>query len=469
MSNYNFSLLIQLEITMSQLLTLIYIGIAILFGFMFVWQLHQNRGKKPDFMTAIQSFAIGSLSFLAGCILIDRFKTQPEHLGWVVRIVFLMFGIISTWGVFKLDWAVRDRFDAEKDRFEIEFAYISVVSSVSVLLFSVAPTWVNIAKADVVLRLLGDENFWDAGLCGILPFLMVKVGDWASQMPYKDVENRWAYPNEPLNSEFWEWHDLMQVNFEISQSLRTEYRLFQKPLKYLMNPWILAPKSQQIGDIFRILVQERRKRRDLALIQDVGTEYRGQAPFWMLFRIKRIWYKPNTWSRKVRYVNPNLSVVENEIQQGDVIRVERMPHFAKTVLYQPPSKLLRTNDLDGFGITTMIKKEAQGDKLHGAFAQDEPKPYRNHAPNPLDAPPIEAQQYGYDGLNDSVLYQQPTPVRPAPERKSPVTPQNDLNDSQTEMIRPTFKAEDDKTTMLPKNHPNRSTGDDDKTTIIKKR
>jgi Type VI secretion system, TssN len=459
---------------MSPLLTLIYIGIAILFGFMFVWQLIQNRGKKPDFMTAIQCFAIWSLAFLAGCMLIDSFKTQPEHLDWVLRLVFLTFGCISTWGVFKLEWAVRDRFDAEKDSFEIEFAFISVVSSISVLLFSVAPTWVNIATKAKMMELLPSEQIWDAGLCGILPFLIIKVGDWASQIPYRDVENRWAYPIEPLNYEFWEWHELMQVNFEISRSLRTEYQLFQKPLKYLMNPWILAPKAQQMGDIFRVLVQERRKRRDLSLIQDIGTEYRGQAPFWLLFRVKRIWYRPNTWSRKVRYVNPNLSVEENEIQQGDVIRVERMPHFAKTVRYQIPQKSLKINGLEDEGHTSIIKKEAQGDKLHGA--QNELKPYRDNAPNPLDAPWIEPQQYGYDGINESVLYpkpiQKPKPIPPRPvqEEKTEFLPKMDTNDAPTEMIRPSTTQEDmDKTTLLPTKKPNISTGDDDKTTIIKKR
>ncbi len=454
---------------MSPLLTLVYIGISILFGFMFLWQLHQNRDKKPDFMTAIQCFAIWSLSFLAGCILIDQFKNS-EYLGWVVRIVFLTFGIISTWGVFKLDWAIRDRFDAAKDRFEIEFAFISVISSISVLLFSAAPTWVNLVSKTKMLELLPTEHFFDVGLCGILPFLMVKVGDWASQIPYRDVENRWAYPTEPLNYEFWEWHDLMQVNFEISQSLRTEYGLFQKPLKYLMNPWILAPKAQQMGDIFRVLVQERRKRRDLALIQDVGTEYRGLPPFWLLFRIKRIWYRPNTWSRKVRYVNPNLSVEENEIQQGDVIRIERMPHFAKTVRYQVPQKSLKNNDLDTEGMTTMIKKGEQGNKLNGAFAEDEPKPYRDNAPNPIDAPFFEPQQSGYDGINDSVLYQKPIPPRPELEGKTEMLPKMDLNDAPTDMIRPSHTREDnDKTTLLPKKRPNISFGDDEKTTVIKKR
>jgi hypothetical protein len=442
-------------------LRLIYIGIAILFGFLFVWQLNQNRDQKPDWMTAIQMIAIGSLSFLAGCIVIDRFKNQPEHMDWVIRLVFLTFGCISTWGVFKLDWAVRNRFDAEKDCFEIEFAFISVVSSVSVLLFSVAPTWVNIVPNAKLVELLPAEHFWDVGLCGILPFLMIKVGDWASQIPYKDVENRWAYPIEPLNYEFWDWYDLMQINFEISQSLRTEYRLVQKPFNYVMNPWILAPKAQQVGAIFRVLVQERRKRRDLALIQDVGTEYRGEAPFWMLFRIKRIWYRPSTWSRKVRYVNPNLSVVENEIQQGDVIRVERVPHFAKTVRYQPPSQSSKSKNAQED--TQMINSDLQGGKLHGAFAQDLPKPYRDNVPNPMDAPPIEAQQYGYDDIHDSTLYQQPIPQRPVQD------PKMDLNDAQTDMIRPFNRQDDnDKTTLLPKNHPNRSMADDDKTTMLPK-
>jgi hypothetical protein len=264
--------------------------------------------------------------------------------------------------------------------------------------------------------------------------------------------------------------------------LRTEYRLLQKPLNYLMNPWILAPKSQQMGDIFRVLVQERRKRRDLALIQDIGTEYRGQAPFWLLFSIKRIWYRPSTWSRKVRYVNPNLSVEENEIQQGDVIRVERLPHFAKTVRYQPPSK---SSQKDSNEDTQMINTELQGGKLHGAFAQDAPKPYRDSAPNPMDAPVIEPQQYGYDGMNDSILHQQPIPQRPAQEGKTEILPKIDLNDSPTEMIRPTASEDDktailsknrpsktnddDKTALLPKNRPNINTGDDDKTTFIKRR
>lgn len=454
---------------MSQLLTLIYISIAVLFGFMFVWQVTQDRQKNLDWMTALQSIAIWSLSFLAGCMLIDSFKapgSSTEHLGWLLRLVFLIFGIITTWGVFNLEWAVRDRFDPEKDGFDAELMFIGFVSCISVLLFSIAPTLVNKVPNAKMLQLLGDEHLWDAGFCVMLPFLMVKVGDWATQIPYRDVENRWSYPIEALNYEFWEWYDLMQINFEISQSLRTEYTLFQKPLKYLMNPWILAPKAQQVGDIFRVLVQERRKRRDIAMIQDVGTEYRGQAPFWMLFRVKRIWYRPNTWFRKIRFVNPNLSVIENELQQGDIIRIERMPHFAKTVPYFKPSKssVSHNGSIDD---TQFLNTKAQGNLLNGTPVQKFDNPYRDAAPNPMDAPPIEYQKYGYDAENHSELYPK-LPVKPKADDKTTVLPQQDLNDAPTEMIRPVKPKDDDKTAILPKKRPNPSAYDDDKTTMLPK-
>jgi hypothetical protein len=177
-------------------------------------------------------------------------------------------------------------------------------------------------------------------------------------------------------------------------------------------------------------------------------------------------------------------VEENQIQPGDIIRVERIPHFAKTVRYQTPKKSLISNRLEEDGDTSFMKPDAQGNKLHAA--QNESKPYRDDAPNPMDAPIIEPHQYGYDG-SDTSPYLTPVPPPPKQEDRTELVPkkdlhdvptdtirpskrQADLNDAPTDIIRPSKRQEDaDKTTMLPKHRPNLKPNDEDKTTLIKKR
>ena len=162
---------------------------------------------------------------------------------------------------------------------------------------------------------------WDAPTVFILPFLVFKFGDFAGQVPFRVVENIWFFPLETVSVADWPWRQLVRVNFQVAGSLLEEYRWFGKNTY----PWIEVPQEQSLGRIFRLTMQERRKKQGLSTIQDLGNEYAGAPKFWWLFSIKFVWWHPATWSRQPRFLNPDLSIAANKVRPGDIILARRVP------------------------------------------------------------------------------------------------------------------------------------------------
>ena len=154
---------------------------------------------------------------------------------------------------------------------------------------------------------------------------MFKLGDLSSQIPFKMVENPWLFPLEKINPQDLPWRNLMQVNFQVKQSLLDEYNLFS----WAVGTWVEAPREVTLGQVFHLCIQERRPRKDLKTIQDMGDEYDGQPQFCWIFWIKLKWYDPSTWFRKPRYLNPDLSIEHNKIRSSDVVIARRIPGSGK--------------------------------------------------------------------------------------------------------------------------------------------
>ncbi|MEM1119169.1 MAG: TssN family type VI secretion system protein [Bacteroidota bacterium] len=300
---------------MQEPLVIVWAILIFIIGILFVWVIKRKKRKLGKYV-AVHKLGLMLLSTGIGFLLFYFFY-QNTHLIWVSRLTFLLLGILNVWVAYSQDFTERDTFDYKKDSMLPEVLFMLLHAFLATLAFTIAPQMFGLVKYEVDVSML----FGDLPLVFILPFLVFKVSDLASQVPYRSVENPWVYPLEAINAESWPWRNLMQINFQVKKSLLEEYHLFDWPV----NPWIEAPKEITLGNIFCLIMQERRQRRELTTIQDLGNEYTGEPQFGWLFSIKVIWWNPSTWFRSPRYLNPDLSMIANKVKKRDIIVARRVP------------------------------------------------------------------------------------------------------------------------------------------------
>ncbi len=250
--------------------------------------------------------------------LLYYFLRDSPHLIWSGRLAILALGALDVWLLYQLRFSKRDRSVYEQDSFLLEYLVVLFHAFIVALMFATAPqitNLVDIRAIDVSIM------WWDIPLVFLLPFLFVKLLDFASQTPYKDVENRWIYPMQPAVIDQTRWYDFVQVRFKIKDGMRKEYKFGSLPEK----PWIQVPRKYTLGDSFRLTMQERRKESSLAVINDLGDEHGGSHRFWWLFRKAVVWYNPLTWFRRPRYLNPDYSIEAIDIRPYDYIVARRVP------------------------------------------------------------------------------------------------------------------------------------------------
>ena len=276
----------------------------------------KKQKRKLEKYWMIYKLILIVLAFLISSLVYFFFVKTP-HIIWFSRLTILGLGVLNVWVLYRRPWPVRSKFEFEEDSFLPEFLFALLGGLLVSIAYSVAPqSWEIVDYSEDVSR-----SLWDAPIVFLLPFLIFKLSDFSSQIPFRVVENPWVFPLEDINPSDWPWRDLMQINFELKRSLLDEYNLFS----WSARPWIEGPKEVSVGQIFRLAMQERRKRIDLSSIQDLGDEYDGAPRFVWIFSFKWIWYNPMTWYRNPRYINPDLSINQNKIQKGDVIIAKRIP------------------------------------------------------------------------------------------------------------------------------------------------
>lgn len=280
-----------------------------------MWAVKAYKRKPGRYITIYKLLLL--LVSLGASFLVHYFLEDSPHLIWAVRLTVVVVASIHVWATYIQPLAKRDKYKYENDSFAPEFVFTALEALLVSISFALSPQLFKLIEYRVDVS----AALWDLPLVFLLPFLVFKLTDFASQIPYRVIENPWIFPLEPVNVENWPWRNLMQVNFQLKKSLLDEYRLFRAPAK----PWIEAPKEIPLGEVFRLVIQERRRRPDLTTIQDMGDEYAGDARFWWLFSIKVKWWNPATWIRNPRYLNPDQSIAQNKVQKNDVILLRRIP------------------------------------------------------------------------------------------------------------------------------------------------
>lgn len=283
-------------------------------AFLLRWAM-KSRGRKPTPRTAKHGLVALLVASLAGW-LTERYLGDEPSVVWAGRLVMLVLGSLHLWGLYYIGWTERHGTDYKKDSLLPEGAFTLLLGLLVSICFAASPRAIPFLKLPFQPE---DITMWDAPLLFLFPWLVLKLFDIAGQIPPRVVENPWVYPLEEVNTEHWPWRDLIRVHFRVSKSLRDDGRLFGRST----TPWIEVPREAVLGKVFRLNMQEHRKhRRDT--IQDLGNEYAGEPLFWWLFHIRRVWWKPSSWSRKVRYLDPDQSLAANEVRNGDVIRACRI-------------------------------------------------------------------------------------------------------------------------------------------------
>jgi len=279
------------------------------------------------------------VSFLTYWLFVDTI-----HLIWISRIVILLLGVVNVYFLFKRPWTKRDEKNYKEDSFFIEFLFVCLSSFSMATIFVAAPQITGIIDygKDVSSTLV------EAPLIFLLPFLLFKLNDFVCQIPFKEIQKPWLFPIEAINPKDLKWKkDLVQVNFEVFKSLKDEYNI----MSWKEKPWIEAPQELQLSVVFCIAMQKRREKRDLRTIQDLGNEYGEDVKFCWMFSLRKIWYKPSTWFKYPRYLDPDLSIIANKIKKGDIVFAQRIPYTGINL-----SKFIDTDNIIHDSDKTVIVK-----------------------------------------------------------------------------------------------------------------
>jgi Type VI secretion system, TssN len=305
-------------------------------GFVFLWgfDLYQNERRTlryPLFMLLLGCLAGLGLHYGAhqkdpACVFLGISGIGLKHVKdcptvtWdavftLLQISFLLFGIFHVWYMYKrLFWSKRDPFRPELDSFLPEFIYtICVMFFVSLGMVAVSAYFVGLKSHA--------GSYWAVSELFMMPFLVVKIYDFFNQIPKQDFSQKWFFTNERINEDLWERINETWTYFEVKETWRDEGLKKGR----VANFRIKAPREVPIRELFRLAVREYNRQGHDILVQDLGFEPVNKGRFWWLFSIKTVWNRPDTWFRKIRYLDPDLSTVHNHVYPDDVIVVKRVP------------------------------------------------------------------------------------------------------------------------------------------------
>lgn len=306
---------------MTELVILIWTILAATLTFVLLYVMKQQKRKLGKFMM-IYVLILMVVVFLVS--MATYWLGYPSvNMIWLDRLNFLLLGTIATWTLYYRPWTQRHQHDFKEDSILPETLFLAGAGCLSAVVYATAPQVIEVVPYSKDLS----ADLWDIPLLFLFPIACLKMIDMAGQIPFWTVENPFIFTIEQEDIRNWPRRDLAQVNFRIKNSLEEEHDLFTWATK----PWIEAPKEVQLGRVFRLLIQQRRTRTNLETIQDMGDEYDGLPSFWWGFKIKFQLFRPSTWSRSSTYLNPDLSLTQNGILNGDLIVATRIPGEGKKV------------------------------------------------------------------------------------------------------------------------------------------
>ena len=294
------------------LLTLMGLGGVLGTIFMMVFNLDQN-----DLRTTLYVLFITLIGMLLGATLHFGSVDDPMNLPLVyigLQFVVLGLGFIHIWWMYKkLFWSKRDSYQAERDSFFPEFTY-----TMYIMFLMAAGMLFGYGYFSGYGKM---ANYWAINLLFIAPLLFIKSYDFLNQIPLRDYSKKWGFTPERIDEDNWEWNNETWVHFEVKETVVAERRKTGRMSRFR----ILAPRKVPLREIYRLGVREYNKKAPQVVLQDLGFEAGNEGSFWWLFKIKVVWNRPNTWFRRVRYLDPYASPVVNDMRPNDILMMYRMP------------------------------------------------------------------------------------------------------------------------------------------------
>jgi len=258
-------------------------------------------------------FAVVALVFGAVLWLLYQKAEIPIFFVFLISLaLFLIAGYFHLEKVYDLLWARRDVGNWTKDSFLTEAGFTFALSSVMTLLCLLLFGYL-IQKWEVA------ANMWGLVLVFPLPFLLVKTTDFLVQIPKKDFDKKWFYEVFPFDETQWKRENMVSVGFQVADSLKHENKWFSTKARFS----IVIPRNQELRMIYRLALREYHKKNPSVPVQELGYEEEGPR-FWWLFYVPFILWKPSTWWRRNYYLDPNETIANNNLKNGDFIVAKRM-------------------------------------------------------------------------------------------------------------------------------------------------
>lgn len=267
------------------------------------------------------------LSFLLSVTIF--YVTRDEAMqGWSGRAFALACGALNAWVMWKRPWSKRHTWDAAEDSVWPEALFGLLAGLAAGMAFVAAPQTVKLVPYSRDLSV----EFWDFPVIFLLPFWVVKAFDLAGQIPTPQPPVPLIFTIEEVQPDRWDWVKMIPCTFELHNNLEHENRIFARRSK----PWVEVPRARPLHEVFKLMVQERRKRTDLSTLQDFGDEYAGKPEFCWIFWLKAPWYDVPSWFQKRRYVDPMKPLEALGMRPKDVIRARRVPTYVPFVTPKKP-------------------------------------------------------------------------------------------------------------------------------------
>ena len=292
------------------LITLSVMSIGLFAVFMFAFKLDQN-----DWRTMLYPLFMFLFGGLMGLWLHFGSFNNPMNLPNIymaIQALFLLFGLFHLWFMYKkLFWSKRNGYDATIDSLLPEAIYsLAVLFLMGAGLLAVYGYFSGFPKIG---------NYWSISFLFFIPFLFLKSYDFLNQIPQKDYSQKWVFTDAPINEDNWRWENETWTHFEVKELLKGTTKTNR-----LASFRIKGPRKVPLREIFRLATREYNKKATEVIVQDLGIEKENKGKIWWLFSIKFIWTQPNTWYRKIRYLDPYSSSVINKILPNDIVVARRM-------------------------------------------------------------------------------------------------------------------------------------------------
>lgn len=156
----------------------------------------KRYGRALDPVAQIHILAFALTCSALGCLLPLLVQDELDAL-WINRLVLLTLGILQVWSLYRQSWVKRDKYESANDSLIPELSFTLVVGLLCAVCFVLSPRALGFFKLG---KSVPDTGLWDAPLFFLLPFIVFKLADWASQIPYRTVEAPWFSPLEPINA-----------------------------------------------------------------------------------------------------------------------------------------------------------------------------------------------------------------------------------------------------------------------------